>query len=151
MKTKILFLLLILSFGTATFAQKGHIDREQIEKEKKAFITKAMTLTASEAKVFWSKYEAYESEKRNLHREARKIKYALKSQDVLSEDEAYDLIEKMLKLEEKSAKMELRYLSEFASVVGKDKAVKFFKAQDDFKREIFKKLKNLPPPPPKTD
>ena len=34
MKTKILFLLLILSFGTVTFAQKEHVDREQIEKEK---------------------------------------------------------------------------------------------------------------------
>ena len=149
MKTKILFIILTLSIGAISFAQKGQVDREQIEKEKKAFITEALALTPSEAKVFWPKYEAYESEKRSLHREARKIKYALKSQDVLSEDEAYDLIEKMLKLEEKSAKMGLRYLSEFASVVGKDKAVKFFKAQDDFKREIFKKLKNLPPPPPK--
>ncbi len=145
---KILLFSLVLLFSSLSFSQKKMVKREEIEAQKKAFILKELNLTDDEATVFWPVYQNYDKETYALKKQRRKIRHTLRNDDVLSADEVYNLTMKILKLEGEEADVRLKYLEEFAKVVGKGKAAKVFKAEEKFKRELFKSLKNPPPPPP---
>lgn len=144
---KNIMILLVLLWSNLAISQSKKVSREEIEKEKKAFILKELDLSDAEAKLFWPVYQAYEKEIHVLRKERRKIKQTLKNNDVISDDEKYNLVQKLLKLERQEATKRLFYLEEFAKVVGKGKAAMVFRAEELFKKELFKKLKNLPPPP----
>lgn len=141
-------LLIILGFCTQAFSQSQVVRRADIEKEKQVFITNELGLSESNSKVFWPIYKAYEKEIKNLKIKQRQIKKALKNNAVLSESEQYSLMKKLISIDKQKANIQLKYLPLFAETIGKKKAVALFKAEDDFKRELFKKLKNLPQPPP---
>lgn len=147
---KNIYALLLIAFVTsAVFAQQssGAI-RADIEKDKKAFIISELELSDSESEVFWKVYEAYEKESKVLQVKQRQIKKALKNSEVLSADEQYKLTEQYLTIEKQRAEIKLKYLKLFSAKIGKKKAAAVFKAEDDFKRLLFKKIKKLPPPPP---
>ena len=105
-------------------------------------------MSDSESEVFWKVYEAYEKESKVLQVKQRQIKKALKNSEVLSADEQYKLTEQYLTIEKQRAEIKLKYLKLFSAKIGKKKAAAVFKAEDDFKRLLFKKIKKLPPPPP---
>ncbi|MDX1349352.1 MAG: hypothetical protein R3279_03850 [Putridiphycobacter sp.] len=147
MKQGIILVMLMLT-STFTFAQSKKVSRTDLQEEKQAFITKALKLTEAEAVAFWPVYEAYEKEMQALRLSQRKIKQALKNAEILSDNEKYNLTEKLLSIDKKEANVKLKYLELFSQKIGKGKAAAVFKAEDDFKRVLFKKLKNMPPPPP---
>jgi hypothetical protein len=147
MKQGIILVMLMLT-STFTFAQSKKVSRTDLQEEKQAFITKALKLTEAEAAAFWPVYEAYEKEMQALRLSQRKIKQALKNAEILSDNEKYKLTEKLLSIDKKEANVKLKYLELFSQKIGKGKAAAVFKAEDDFKRVLFKKLKNMPPPPP---
>ena len=147
-----LFLVLILGVSSFAFSQKKTTKRAELEAEKKAFILKALELNEAETDLFWPVYQAYEQEVKDIRKSQRAIKKTLKNMETLSEEEVYNLTEKLLNLEKNEAVVQLNYLAKFSQVLGKGKAGKVFKAEYDFKKELFKKIKNgslLPPPPPK--
>ena len=150
MMKKIYLFTVLLLMSTIVFGQQasGTTIRADIEKDKKAFITKELELSDSESEDFWSIYEKYETESKRLHTKQRKIKKALKNSDVLSADEQYKLTKQYLLLDKEKAEVRLKYLGLFSQKIGKKKAAAVFKAEDDFKRVLFKKIKKLPPPPP---
>lgn len=145
---KQLLLGIILFISTISFAQSKKVSRADLEKEKQAFITKELKLSAAEAPAFWPLYEAYEEEMHALRLSQRKIKQALKNEDVLSDNEKYNLTQKLINVDKQEANVKLKYLDLFSAKIGKGKAAAVFKAEEDFKRELFKKLKKMPPPPP---
>ena len=145
---KLITILLLLT-SQIVFSQTNSkkINREDIKKERKAFIVDALELKDSEIKIFNPIYDNYTLEMETIHKERKKIRSALKSREILSDNEIYNLTHKLLQTEKKKANVELKYLTEFANTLGKSKAAKLFQAQEEFKRVLFKKYKNLPPPP----
>jgi len=139
---------LALLLGSFSMAQSSEDIRTNIEKDKKAFIISELELTENESEAFWTVYETYQTESKALKLKQRKIKRALKNSEVLSEEEQYKLTEKYLVLEKQEAETKLKYLRLFSAKIGKKKAAAVFKAEDDFKRLLFKKIKKLPEPPP---
>lgn len=140
-------LLVILFFNVNAFSQSQMVKRADIEQEKQVFIINELELSEPNAEEFWPIYKAYEKEIKGLKLKQRQIKKALRNHDVLSESEQYGLMKKLISIDKQKANIQLKYLPLFADKIGKKKAVALFKAEDDFKRELFKKLKNLPPPP----
>lgn len=140
-------LLIAVLLSAISTAQSSGTMRADIEKDKKAFITTELELTESESEAFWTIYESYEKESKFLRSKQRKIKKALKNSEVLSADEQYNLTEQYLTIEKQKTEVKLKYLKLFSSKFGKKKAAAVFKAEEDFKRSLFKKIKRLPPPP----
>ncbi len=142
-------LLLMLFVTTIAMAQQSNVGniRADIEKDKKAFIVNELNLSDSESESFWQIYEKYEKESKALQTRQRKIKRALRNSEVLSADEQYKLTRQYLLIEKDRAEIKLKYLSLFSGKIGKKKAAAVFKAEDDFKRILFKKIKKMPPPP----
>ena len=140
-------LLFILSFlaTTISLAQPGQGNKkdraEKIKAEKVAFITSELDLSSKEAEKFWPIYNEYEAKVEANRRAHRKEVKKLREYDELSEDEAYSITEKLLKLEVEGSKIRQDYLVKFAAALGKKKAAKVYHAEEKFKRELLKKIK----------
>ncbi|MFK8044869.1 MAG: hypothetical protein AB8B72_05200 [Crocinitomicaceae bacterium] len=139
---------LAVLLSSISMAQSSEAIRTNIEKDKKAFIIEKLELSENESDAFWTVYETYEKESKTIKAKERQIKRALKNSEVLSDEEQYKLTEKYLMLEKQEAETKLKYLKLFSTKIGKKKAAAVFKAEDDFKRLLFKKIKKLPEPPP---
>lgn len=140
--------LLALFIATATFAQppgdkreKKEDRAERIKAHKIAFISTELSLTPDEAEKFWPVYNEMEAEAEVIGKERRQTLKKLKEFDALDEDEAYSLTEKLFELEAKENTLRKKYLGKFVGVVGKKKAARVFFAEEKFKRELLRKLK----------
>lgn len=120
--------LLIFLLGLSSFYLKAQDDdpvkrAEKIQALKIAFITQKLDLSTDEAQKFWPVYNRYEADLRQL------IKDNKNSADVIDGDE------KLLNLRK-------RYRAEFMRVVGQPKMNKLFKAENEFRGVLLKRLKN---------
>ncbi len=144
-----IILCLVMMVTTLSFGQSKRVKIEDIKAQKKAFILKELNLTDEKTIVFWPVYENYDQEIHELRRKRRKIHKALKNYELLSETEIYKLTKEFLVLEKKEATIRITYLDRFTSVVGKGKAALVYHAEQKFKKELFRKMKDgdMPPPP----
>ena len=137
--------IIALVVAAVTFAQPPgdkHADRaERIKAHKIAFISTELSLTPDEAEKFWPVYNEMEAEVGDIGKEKRETLKKLKEIDALDEDEAYSLTEKLFELSEKEIALRKKYLGKFVPVVGKKKAARVFFAEEKFKRELLRKLK----------
>jgi len=124
--------------------------REKIEAQKIAFISKELSLTAEEAQLFWPLHNEYEAEIHAVRKERKKYHHELKRSEDISDDRAYELTELIFTLEKKESDVRLKYLVKFSEIVGKKKAAQLYMAEQMFKRELLRKLRDegMPPPPP---
>lgn len=148
MKTLVTFLTLFIATGL--FAQPpggpGNKEerKERIKAHKIAFISTELDLTTEEAEKFWPIYNEMEAELDEINEDKRATLKKMRDFEELSDDESYELTEKLFDYEAKENAIRKKYLSKFASVVGKKKAAKVFVAEERFKRELLKQIKQGP-------
>ena len=130
--------------GDGSNKSKKEQRKERIKAAKIGFISTELELTSEEAEKFWPIYNDMEDKMEALHKEKKSSLKKLKNFDELNEDEAYELVESIFEIEEKENKLKREYLGKFASAVGKKKAAKLYLAEEKFKRELLKKLKDRP-------
>jgi len=142
--------IVILLFSCSVFAQidgetREHIGeiRERIKAQKVAFITERLSLTVEEAQNFWPIYNAFESKTEKIRSEdLRAIKINLRKNPDLSEQEADDILARLIKAEDAlhAAKQEL--VKDLKNVISSEKIIKLKGAEDDFNRRLLDKLKD---------
>jgi hypothetical protein len=137
----VLWCMLVLS-GTA-FAQRGDgPKREKIESLKVGYITQKINLTSEEAQRFWPVYNKYSDEMERGRRNFRgKMVEELKGIDNLTDAEADKAISDMIAYKSSEVELLKKYTIEFKKVIPSQKVVKLFVAEQEFKRELLKKLK----------
>jgi hypothetical protein len=122
MKKIFLFALCLSLFSLKMLGQQSkQTPLEQIQSLKIAFLTKELSLTPEEAQKFWPVYNQYEMEMRKARLEGRK-----------SKDE--------IEMEEKLIAIRKKYRTEFAKVLGLDRANQVFTAEKAFSRTIQKEI-----------
>lgn len=137
--------LSILFLAASVFAQPDDEDqtrKEKLKAHKVAFISTELDLSPEEAEKFWPVYNEMDAKMEEIHREKRGYMKKMRNMGDLSEDEAYENMEKIFALETKGNDLRIEYLGKFADVIGKKKAVKVYIAEEKFKRELLKKLKD---------
>lgn len=143
-----LFLLLIMFSASAQSHQKGGSTKtdaekaamkEKMETLKVAYITEKVELTASEAKEFWPVYNQYKEEMRSLKTESKGDK---KDLSTLSDAELEKMVYSRFDKEQKKLDIERTYSDKFKKIIGIQKVVKLYKAEQDFKKEMFEKIKS---------
>ena len=145
MKRILTLSMLFLAFVGFAQPEDDELTRkEKLKAHKIAFISTELDLSPEEAEKFWPVYNELEAEMETIHKEKRKLMKSMKEMGELSEKEAYDNMERIFELEAQENQLRTEYLGKFADVLGKKKAVKVFIAEEKFKRELLKKLKERP-------
>ncbi|MCB9234248.1 MAG: hypothetical protein H6581_21505 [Bacteroidia bacterium] len=138
-----LFLIGIVLPGLAQPADGSRRDR--IEALKIAYLTRELSLTSDEAKVFWPVYDQFQNERKALRKEARLEKVeAQMNFDEMSDKEVQGMLNEMV--DNKQAELDLtrKYIGEFQKVLPVRKVAKLFQAELRFKNQLMERLQNGP-------
>jgi hypothetical protein len=134
---RIVFISMMIGLALFVKAQNG----ERIEAMKIGFITERLDLSSEEAKVFWPVYKKFTEEMKKLRLTTKnKITEEMADMASLSDAEADKILNDMVSFKLNEAELIKRYAQEFKKVLPVKKVVLLFKAENDFKRELLKKL-----------
>jgi len=164
MKTRhVIALLLIGTLSVTTvFAQQQKPNKpnrpegthkpnpEKFKAMKVAYLTEKMALTTAEAEKFWPIYNEYESKKKAERKEFRDDKKELAEKTELSDAEIEKMLNERIQLKQDELNLEKEYLAKFKTVLPMKKVGELYKAEESFKRDLLRKMKNTPPPAPPT-
>ena len=137
MKKYIYLLVIIAAFSMHAMAQKG----ERLEAMKIGFITERLNLSSDEAKVFWPVYNKFTDDMKKLRQSSKgKISEEMADMSAMTDAEAEKVLNDMVNFKIQEADLLKKYAAEFKKVLPVKKVVLLFKAENDFKRELLKKL-----------
>ena len=139
--SSLLFIGVIAFSSTAQPPKENASKREKVEQLKIAYITKELNLTSEEAKAFWPLYNAMTTEISTERKKRRKLAQQLKANlETLSEEEIKTKTQEMLDSEIAESKLKKEHLEKIAGVVGYKKAVTLLALEQQFKKELLKRL-----------
>lgn len=132
-------LLLCVHFNLQ--AQRGKM-KDRVEPLKIAFITQKLNLTAEEAQKFWPVYNKFSDDLQKLRSTTKdKLADELSELSTMSDADAEKTLQEMINFKVNEAELLKKYAGEFKKVLPIKKVVMLFKAENDFKRELLKKLR----------
>lgn len=122
-------------------AQGVRDKKEQIEAMRVAFITKQLDLTAREAQQFWPVFNEYQ-DKLEAMRKSRRKENKLSQPETMTDKEAETFVDNEIDFRVKEADLQKQYFARFKIALPIKKAALLIKAEDDFKRELLKQIKD---------
>lgn len=144
-KLKQVLMVLFILIGFTGFSQMDdEMDSsryEKVQQLKIAYFTKELALTSSEAEKFWPIY--YEMDKKLIanRKETRKTMKDLNlRRDQMSDDEIKKKVNAILALETNETAIKKEYFEKIAGVIGYKKSAKLINLEQEFKRELLKRL-----------
>ena len=135
MRLLYIFILSIL-LSLCLAAQPGN---SKVEALRVAFISKQLELSPAESEKFWPVYNEYNDKLKAIKRNLRGAYH--KHPEPLSDADAEDLYK--LEMQSRSAELEVhkQYGEQLKAIIGAKKMVKLRVAEDEFKRELIKTIK----------
>jgi hypothetical protein len=116
--------------GFSAFAQRTD-GNEKIEAYRVAFITNRLGLTPEESQRFWPVYNAYRRDMKTLRQNFRQEEA---EEGALSADQR-------LQFEQKKLDLKKKYKPEIENAIGKEKMNLLMQAEDDFKKELVRVMR----------
>lgn len=138
-------LTLTLVLTTLVFGQpeKGkHPNKEKIKTMKIGYITNKLSLTSEEAQQFWPIYNEFESKMDELREQRRAEHKKPKDNLELSDAEVEKMVDNHIIMEQKELDIKKAYHVKFKEVLPIKKVAKLYRANQEFKRDLLKKIKN---------
>jgi hypothetical protein len=137
MKKYIYLVAIIATISLKAMAQKG----ERLEAMKIGFITERLNLSSDEAKIFWPVYNKFTEDLKKLRQSTKgKIAEEMSDMPAMTDAESEKVLNDMVSFKINEAELLKKYATEFKKVLPVKKVVLLFKAENDFKRELLKKL-----------
>lgn len=142
---KILFTLIALMLLPVAVSAQKPSDRErktwmkEMQQYKNEFLTRKLDLTEEQKAKFLPVYNRMESEVRTVNEQTMKMERDIRKNKEATDLEYEKLAEAQFELKAREAKIELKYLKEFKSILKPSQLVKLKKAERDFSRELMKK------------
>ncbi|MDP5230243.1 MAG: hypothetical protein NWQ38_07610 [Cellulophaga sp.] len=143
-------LVLTIMLSSVLFYGQRNVDKEQIKTLKIAFLTEKLNLSTKEAQSFWPIYNSYEESKDKLRDKGyNEIRSKIKDADQLSENQAAELIKKVIQHENEENKIFEDFSSKVTKVISSKKMLILLRSEDEFKRQLIrqyheKNRKNMP-------
>ena len=155
----LLFLASLLIFSASADAQPGgpppmEDKKEQVEAMKVAYITNKLDLTPEEAQQFWPVYNQFRNELDKIRESRRKdMKKAGEDFAGMSDAEIEKFVDGEVAFRQSELDVLKKYQGQFKKVLPIRKVAKLIRAEEDFKRELLRRMGDRPggPPPPKKD
>lgn len=114
--------------------------REKIESLRRAYYTKELNLSISEAEKFWPIYNNFENTKRQ-HRKQMKNFADQEIQNIQSNNDLENFTKKLGELRQQETEQLLEYWKQSASVIGLEKTKNLIGIDERFRKELGEKLK----------
>lgn len=148
----ILISLIFLIIGSVAIAQPGgkrfEDRREKIEALKIAFLTKELNLTSEEAKGFWPVYNKFEEEMHTLRETRRKERGEMKADiESMTDKEAEQFVNSEIAFRQSELDIIKKYHPQFKQVLPVKKVALLIRAEEDFKRELLRRIQERDGPP----
>lgn len=133
-------LIACLLFPFMASAQRP--DSDEIESLRVAIFTKRMNLSPEESKVFWPIYDVYRNAMNQLYYKRReRIEDLQTGMASLKEDQIAALVEDEVSYYEQQAVLARKYNAEFKKILPVKKVAQLYVAEEAFKRELIKRLR----------
>jgi hypothetical protein len=130
---------LISGFVFNAFGQKS--GGESVESFKIAFITKRLDLTPEQAEKFWPIYNQYTDDLKALREKNTKVlQYVYINIETMTDNELENIVSQELAFRQNELDITKKYIPQFKSVLPIRKVLKLFKAEEDFKKELIKRM-----------
>lgn len=116
---------------------------EEIESFKIAFLTKRLALTPEEAKEFWPVYNKFNDELKAVRMMKRKEQQEATVNFLsMSSEEFNSYNDNQVKLMEAETQVIVKYHQQFKKVLPPQKLALFYKAKEDFTRNLLKRMRD---------
>ena len=142
-----LTLMLFSLFAIMVKAQPDHEgpppegpQKEKIESLRRAFYTKELNLSPTEAEKFWPIYNAFEDVKKQHHKSVKKL-HDEESQSIQSTEDLEKFTKKLGLLKQLESEQLYLYLKQSADAIGLEKAKILIGIDAQFKKELGDQLK----------
>jgi hypothetical protein len=133
----------LLLFGTLQLTAQNPQDKSKIKALKVAFFTERLSLSGSEAQIFWPIYNSFEEKRDNLReRQHREVYDLIDKAGNLTESQSKALLKKYLTIEEEEEEMDKEFYNKLANAISARKTLLLFKAEHDFRKQLIKHMRN---------
>lgn len=145
MKLKQIVLFCFVMMNFFTFSQvdddMDSTRHEKVQQLKIAYFTKELSLTSTEAEKFWPIYNEMDKKLVANRKEMRKTMKDLNlRRDQMSDDEIKKKVNSILALESNETTIKKEYFEKISGVIGYKKSAKLINLEQEFKRELLKRL-----------
>ena len=141
MKKSIIFISFFFIINTI-YSQSEKFSREKIEAYKKLYLTDKLKLDPTTETAFWETYKSYEDSLAKVRQEhrlsMRKLNIDNESATVQEYDEQIDIY---MSYEKKKVELRGKLIAELKEIMSFRKTYMLFRYEDDFRREMMKKLR----------
>lgn len=135
------FFALAISLSASLHAQNNS-KKDEIEAMKSAFITRRLNLTPDEAKTFWPVYNQCQNDLEVLRKRHRtELANARMNFDQLSDKELEKIVDGEVIFRQGELDVMKKYLPQFKQVLSIRKVAMLYKAEEEFKRELLKRIR----------
>ncbi|MEL6652180.1 MAG: hypothetical protein AAFP02_08310 [Bacteroidota bacterium] len=145
MKQYTIFLLLAIFAIPSVWSQDYDIPparEKQFESLRIAFLTRRLSLSSDEAKLFWPVYDAYREDLKTIYRKRKRIENRIQSEfEDLSDSELEKLSDRYIALQKEEYEIRDQYHNAFKEVLSPRKVILLYKAESDLNREMLKRLR----------
>ncbi len=115
---------------------------EKIEAMKVGFITNKLELSAKEAQLFWPLYNEYNQKMEKLRKSKKSDFDELKNKgENLSDKEISTFMDEVFATRQKELDLQKEYFDKYAKVLPLKKVALLYQAENQFKRELLRKIK----------
>ncbi len=133
-------LVLLMLFITTSFAQ-SESKKDKIDALRATFIAKKVNFTTSESQQFWPLYNEM-NDRQDAARKAFRQKYNKNTNyDFTTDKEAEDYLAAELGLKQKEFELYKEYFEKFKKILPVKKVAAVRRAEEDFKKEMIKTIK----------
>jgi hypothetical protein len=140
---KSIVLITLLYSATLSVSAQDPPDKNKIKSLKVAFITERLSLSSSEAEIFWPIYNSYEEKKEALrHRQHREVYDQVENSAALTEGQSRTLLKKYLAIEEEEEELDKEFYTRLSNAISAKKALLLFSAEHDFRKQLIKQMRN---------
>lgn len=122
-----------------------HDKREKVEAMKIGYLTEQLNLSPAEAQKFWPVYNEFQQKQQQTKKSWRQFENGQISPDDLSDEQLNELMLARIESKIDEAQLEKQYHQKFIDVLGIPKTAQLYKAENDFKRELLKQIRDGKP------
>ncbi len=138
-KIYLLICLILLGLYSTTNAQGNR--KEEIEKFRKEYFTRQLSLNAEEAKKFWPIYDEQQIEFQKIQKDKRARMRAFREDfESMTDAELEKAINDEMIFRQKELDLDKKYHEKYKAVLSVRKLALYYRAQEGFKRELIRKL-----------
>lgn len=138
-KLLVVFCFLFTALPVLSQEEDRDAQRERIKALKVAFFTQELNLNEQTAEKFWPIYNRYEKERRELHKREH---IDIKNVECISEDEAENLIDEFLSVENEEYKIKQQLFKDLKQIISAKDIIKLHKLEDEFHKKLIKEYRS---------